>query len=199
MHALLLIFKASHRLKIPFGLDAWCTWGSGGALLCRTCLLRLVDASMSGSSSVGVGAGANATSCTVLLFTVVRDQPYFLGGWLEHHASVFGAHCLAVVDHSSADNATLALLRRAEASGAHVRWRWAGPFARDGKARVLTEEMHRAQRLADGAARFLVPTDVDELVAAGPGRVNFRCGRLALSPSHHRDTLPLACIDAAGS
>ena len=99
-------------------------------------------------------AGQAARVC---IFLFHKDSPWLLQSWLEHYLVLFAAAAITIIDHSSTDSDTLALLRSAAAKGVRVDT-FNGPF-RNKHAELTKRMRHKAS-----ACDFLIPTDNDELL-----------------------------------
>jgi hypothetical protein len=106
--------------------------------------------------------GSGRVQPRVLCMMMQKDEGVLLDPWLRHHARLFGAARLIVLDNGSSDPAVLARLREAEREGVQVVWDFPDREHFEDKGRVFRGLLRRIERRY--AYDLFLPLDCDEFV-----------------------------------
>jgi hypothetical protein len=130
---------------------------------------------VTGSDRAAVLARIAGSRAPLKILVKTRDDPFFVGDWIAHHAALVGAGNLVILDNGSSDPGVLAT---------YAGLRGATPILRvDG----YYNDVHRPARCPDlyealraGSDHFLF-LDTDEFLASSDG-TTLRAERAALAP-----------------
>jgi hypothetical protein len=98
-------------------------------------------------------------SASIALVTMVKNEGDILEYWLEHHASIFGASNIIVLDNYSTDTITHVLLEEWRKRGLRVRY-MQGPYLSMGDLAL------HALKETFPSHQLTLPLDVDEFLVA---------------------------------